>query len=247
MKQQTIMGVLWGSCMLLSQLAAAQEFDPELHLSNNEDVYWYRICSALPGLEAYAVTDYSEEDEFIPVQMLPTEEADFKSQWKLIAGNDGKVILRNRASGQELDGVSLEMDNCNATLIMPAGTSAGFQVTSLGEYVFKLESEEDDGINRCLAVADMYALPVSYPQENLATSHIGWKFLPVEVESATGIGTQGDSRTIIRIANRRISVKGGTKWQLFNAQGEEMPRTTRLSTGVYMVKTGEKTVKVYIP
>ena len=247
MKHHATKGVLWGICLLLSQIASAQEFDMELRLSTSEDIYWYRISSALPGLEAYAVTDFSEEDEFCPARLLPTKETNPKSQWKLIPGTEGKVILVNRGTGQELDGVSVDMGNYNATLIMPAGTSAGFQVTALGESVFQIESVEDDGINRCLAVTEMNTLPISYPQENPSTSAVGWRFQPVEVESETGVNSPADSRTVIRIANKRISVNKGVKWQLFNVQGEEMPRTTRLVTGVYLVKTGDKLTKIYIP
>lgn len=247
MKHHTIKDVLWSVCILFPLGATAQGFDTELRISNSEDTYWYRISSALPGLETYAVTDYSDKDELCPAQLLPTEEADPKSQWKLIAGAEGRIILVNRGTGQELDGKSVSMDNFNATMIMPAGTSSGFQVTALGESVFQIESVEDDSINRCLAVADMDALPIAYPQENLSTSAVGWKFQPVEVESETGIGSPANSRTVIRITDKRISLNSGIKWQLFNARGEEMPRTIRLITGVYLVKVGEKTVKVYIP
>ena len=45
----------------------------------------------------------------------------------------------------------------------------------------------------------------------------------------------------------RIFVKGCPEWQLFNASGEEMPRTVALPTGVYLVKMGQKSIKVLIP
>jgi hypothetical protein len=67
------------------------------------------------------------------------------------------------------------------------------------------------------------------------------------VESViTGIGTAKNDSIVVRVRNKHISVSGGIEWQLFNAQGEEMPRTTRLATGVYMVKMADKTVKVMI-
>ena len=245
MKHQTIRDVLLGAGLLLSLIASAQKFDSELHLSSEKDVYWYRIVNALPGMEEFAVTDFSEEDELCPAQLFKTEESDQKSQWKLTARADGKIVITNRATGQELDGTSVNMGNYNATLIMPEATSFGFTITSLGDNAFKIESVEDDDVNRCLAVVDMDALPISYPEENLSTSVIGWKFLPVEIDSQTGIGTAQSTKSVIRVTNKRISVSGA-KWQLFNAQGVEMPRTTRLATGVYMVKIGEKTVKIFV-
>jgi len=245
MNYHTLKDALLGVTLLSSLTAASQEFDSELHLSTDKDVYWYRICSALPGLETFAVTDFSNEDELCPAQLLQTDDLDQKSQWKLVAGISGKVILVNRATDQELDGTSLDMGNYNATLIMPRGVSTGFTVTSLGDNAFKLESVEDDEVNRCLAVADISEDPITYPEENLSTSVIGWKFIPVE-SVITGIGTAKNDSIVVRVRNKHISVSGGIEWQLFNAQGEEMPRTTRLATGVYMVKMADKTVKVMI-
>lgn len=245
MNYNTLKDVLLGFVLLSSSMAAAQEFDSELHLSTDKDVYWYRICSALPGLETYVVTDFSDEDELCPAQLLQTDELNHKSHWKLVAGTDGKVILVNRATDQELDGSSVDMGNYNATLLMPRGISTGFTVTALGDNAFKLESVEDDDVNRCLAVADISEEPITYPEDNLSTSVIGWKFIPIE-STITGISEAKNNKITVRVTNKRISVSGGVKWQLFNAQGEEMPRTTRLATGIYMVKMAEKTVKVII-
>lgn len=250
MNHNAFKGVLWGLAMLSAVTAGAQEYESELQvwdpLDESETTYWYRICSALPELEGYAVTDYSEEDDIYPLQLLQTEEKDYRSQWKLAAGAENKVILVNRATGQEIDGCSLDMGSCNVTQIMPAGITTGFVITALGNNAFSLQSVEDDGINRCLAVADVDSAPISYPTENESTSAIGWKFITMEISGWDGIESAKPSKTSIRISGKRISVSGVKKWQLFNAQGEEMPRTTRLAAGIYMVKLPGKTVKVLI-
>lgn len=250
MNNNTLKKALWGLCMLSAMTAGAQKYESEIHLwdpsDKSETTYWYRICNALPGMEGYAITDCSEEDEFFPAQLLQTDEKEFKSQWKLKAGKDGKVILINRATGQELDGTSVDMGNCNVTMIMPAGLTTGFTMTALGDNAFSLQSVEDDDINRCLALADAEGEPISYPTENESTSVIGWKFIVTEISGWTGIGTNKACKTSIRVSNRRISVNGIAKWQLFNAQGEEMPRTTRLAPGVYMIKLPERTEKILI-
>lgn len=250
MNQITHKNVLWCFILLLPMIAGAQEFESEIHLwdplNENETTYWYRICNALPGMEEYAITDCSEEDELFPAQLLQTEEKDYKSQWKLKAGENGKVILINRATGQELDGSSVDMGNCNATLIMPEGTSTGFTMTALGNNAFSLQSVEDDDVNRCLALADKDGKPTTYPTENESSSVIGWKFIVMEISSWDGIGTDKVRKTVISVSGKRISVSGVSKWQLYNAQGEEMPRTTKLAPGVYMVKLPQETVKVRI-
>ena len=126
-----------------------------------------------------------------------------------------------------------------------ASGTPGFTVTSLGDNAFKLERVEDDGVNRCLALAERDGEALAYPQTGESTSIVGWKFFPIEID--TGIGTKEAGRSVIRVNAGRISVSGCSEWQLFNAEGEEMPRTVKLPTGVYVVKLPQKAVKVLMP
>ena len=240
-----------GLALLTSLSASAQEFDSELQLSSDV-VYWYRICSAVPGMEGYAMTDLNGEVEGedhedalrMTVALLPTETEDYRSQWKLTAGEDGKVVITNRATGFQISNTSQSVGDHNLTWLTASG-APGFTVTSLGDYAFKLESVEDDGVNRCLALADRSAEAITYPEAGESTSAIGWKFFPVEID--TGIGSMEGGRLVVQVKNKRIVVTGTPEWLLFNAAGEEMPRTTRLPAGIYMVKTPQRTVKVMVP
>ena len=240
-----------GLALLTSLSASAQEFDSELQLSSDV-VYWYRICSAVPGMEGYAMTDLNGEVEGedhedalrMTVALLPTETEDYRSQWKLTAGEDGKVVITNRATGFQISNTSQSVGDHNLTWLTGSG-APGFTVTSLGDYAFKLESVEDDGVNRCLALADRSAEAITYPEAGESTSAIGWKFFPVEID--TGIGSMEGGRLVVQVKNKRIVVTGTPEWLLFNAAGEEMPRTTRLPAGIYMVKTPQRTVKVMVP
>ena len=236
-----------GVALLASLSAIAQDFDSELQLSNDETTYWYRICNASTGMDGYAMTDLGPETEDINlsyIYLLPTETEDIHSQWKLTAGEDGKIIITNRSTGNQISNISANMGEFNATKLAEGG-SQGFTVTSLGDDAFQLESVEDDGVNRCLASAYIESEPLSFPESDASSSIVGWKFFPVEIE--TGIGSTQAVRPVISVKNKRISVKGCPEWQLFNSQGEEMPRTTRLGTGVYLVKLPQKTFKVAIP
>jgi hypothetical protein len=249
---RTFRNLFWGIGLLaaLSASAQEQEFDSELQLSNDEVIYWYRICSAVPGMDDYAMTDYNGmtllTQFFDTVFLMPTETDNHHSQWKLTAGKDGKVVLTNRATGHQIDSKSSAAKdaNHNFTLINISGTP-GFSVTSLGDDAFKLESVEDDGVNRCLAMAEKDGEALAYPETGESTSAIGWKFFPVEID--TEIGSAKAGRSVINVKGKRISVSGCPEWQLFNAAGEEMPRTVALPTGVYMVKMPQKTVKILIP
>ena len=240
-----------GIAMLAPLTLAAQEYDEELQMST-DIVYWYRICSAVPGMEGYAMTDLNGEVEGedhedalrMSVYLLPTETEDYRSQWKLTAGEDGKVVITNRATGFQISNTSRSVGDHNLTWLTGSG-APGFTVTSLGDYAFKLESVEDDGVNRCLALADRSAEAITYPEAGESTSAIGWKFFPVEID--TGIGLMQAGRMVVQVMKGRIFVKGCPEWQLFNASGEEMQRTVALPTGVYLVKTQQRAVKVLVP
>ena len=252
MNYQTFRNILLSLGLLASTSALAQELSAELQLSTDEETCWYRICSAVPGMTDFAMTDVNaggdsedQEDLWRPaLYLLQTETADYRSQWKLTAGEDGKVVITNRATGNSIGSVSMNAGNHNVTQLTP-GATPGFTVTSLGNNAFKLESVEDDGVNRCLALAEKDSEPLSYPETDEGTSAVGWQFLAVEID--TGLGSTTSGRTIVRLADGRIAVENSTGWTLFNAQGEEMPRTTPLPTGVYLVKLPQKTVKVLIP
>lgn len=240
-----------GFAVLVSLSASAQDFSSELQMSTDETICWYRICNAQPGMEGYAMTDLNghpddgeDYDDLLrlAVYLIPTETDDHRSQWRLTAGEDGKVVITNRATGSQ---ISNHSNNDNVTWLSFSSDSQGFTATSLGDNAFRLESVEDDGVNRCLALAEKNGAAITYPESGESTSAIGWKFFPVEIE--TGISSMQAGRQVVRVTGRRISVSGCTQWQLFNALGEEMPRTVPLSTGVYMVKMPQRTVKVLIP
>ena len=245
---KTFRRVFLGVGLLTTLAAGAQEFDSELQLSNDETVYWYRICSAVPEMEGYAMTDpasLTAEVSSNMIHLLPTENEDSRSQWKLTAGEDGRIILTNRSTGNQVSNRSFDFGNNNFTWLTFSSDAPGFTVTSLGDNAFKLESVEDDGVSRCLALADKDGEALTYPESGESTSVIGWKFFPVEIEDA--IGSMKGNSTTIRVKGKRIFVSGCSEWQLFNTAGEEMPRTVSLATGVYMVKMPQKTIKVLIP
>lgn len=238
-----------GIGLLTSLSVGAQTFESELQLSSDEVFYWYRICCAQPGMDDLAMTDYNGMTDlcvyYNKVFLLPTETEEFHSQWKLTAGEDGKVVITNRATGQQINSASVSMSDVNITELTYEPTP-GFAITSLGDYAFKIESVERDGVNRCLALAEEKGGPLFYPEGDESSSIIGWKFYPVEIDTGIGYASAGAGQTV-RVSGKRISVGGCTEWQLFNAQGEEMPRTISLPTGVYLVKTPQKSVKIFIP
>ena len=251
MDYQTFRNVLPLLGLLASASVLAQDLSAELQLSTDEEICWYRICSAVPAMTDFAMTDVNaadagkeQEDLWQPaVYLLQTETADHRSQWKLTAGEDGKVVITNRATGNSIGSISMNAGNHNVTQLTP-GATPGFTVTDLDDNAFKLESVEDDGVNRCLALAKKHSEALAYPEADESASVVGWKFLAVEID--TGLGSTTSGRTVVRVADGRIAVENCTDWMLFNALGEQMPRTVSLPTGVYLVKLPQKTVKILV-
>ena len=235
--------VLLGFALLSSVAAGAQQFETDLQLSTEETEYWYRICNASAGMQAYAMTDCSSVDETYPVQLLATEMTDAKSQWTLTAGLDGKVVFTNRATNKQLANTSVEAGNHNATQLTTEGAQ-GFKITELGEASFTMEGAEDDGVNRCLAMTEREADALTYPSSDAEDSAIAWKFMLAETIITKIQGA--DTKTVIRVAGRRIYVSGCPQWQLFSINGMEMPCTTTLPVGIYIVKTPKTATKVVV-
>ena len=223
----------------------AQQFASELQLSTEDTVYWYRICNALPDMQDYVMTDCSNQDYNYQVQLLQTEMNEEYSQWKLTAvGNNGKVVLTNRATGSQLGGMSMNLGNHNSTKLIANG-SPGFTITPLGDNAFSLQGVEDDGVERCLALAERNSPALAWPEENLSVSAIGWKFMIIE---SKGTGIMGvKTKTDVYLIGKRIYVNGCSKWQLFNLHGKEIDRSTILTAGIYIVKTPNEVFKVMIP
>ena len=246
---------LLGVALLTTATAGAQEFASELQMSG-ETTYWYRICSALPGMQEWVMTNGIGEDEtrvmHAGINLKKTETTDPMSKWKLTAGEDGKVLLTNCYTGRQITNFSMNNGNHNRTMVADEHASddalfprsQGFKITSLGDNAFMLESVENDGVNRCLAFAEEETEALTYPIENLSTSVIGWKFMLVEIVTAIN---DADAKIAIRVANKRVVVDGCKRWQLFNAQGKLMPHNRTLPAGVYFVKTPKRTVKVLVP
>lgn len=251
---KTLQHALLGFGLLATLPATAQGFDSELQLSVPDGTTcWYRICNTAAGMDGLAMTDLhdaaddagqDQANQMTAIFLVATETEDFRSQWKLSAGADGRIIITNRATGFQISNASVGVADHNITLLTSSETP-GFVATAIGDNAFRLESVEDDGVNRCLALADKDAGPTLYPESSESTSVVGWQFLPVEIE--TGIGTTKTGHNVVRVAGKHISVSGSSDWHLYNAQGEEMPRTVALPTGVYMVRLPQGTVKLAIP
>lgn len=238
-------GVIFFFFFQLTLLVGAQQFASELQMSTENEAYWYRISNASFGMQDYVMTDCYSLDNDYQVQLLQTEVNDEYSQWKLLAvGNNDKVVLINRATGLQLGGKSVNLGDHNVAKL-DVNSSIGFTITALGDDAFSLCGVEDDGVERCLALAEKDTPALLWPEENLSASVIGWKFMPVE-PSKNGI-FETKTKSDIYVTNRSIFVSGCSSWQLFSLNGKEIPTNKNLLVGVYLVKTPDRVFKVIVP
>ena len=239
---QALLGI---ALMVTSVSAWAQAWQ----VSSEDTTYWYRITPAQETLKSYAMTDASNTDGIAQLVMLATDDTEELSQWKITetsGSEDEKLyVITNRSTGMMIQARSVNIGNHNATQLTLDDENNMFNISEIADGAYRIQSTENDGVERALAIADCNGAALAWPTEGeLATSPVAWKFVLVE-EVITGLN-EAAADTAIRIANHRISVKGAKDWQLFNVLGEEMPRTTDLPTGTYIVKVGNKTFKVVL-
>ena len=246
MKRILLYQVLLGIALMMT---AATAWAQDWQVSNDDATYWYRITPAQETLKSYAMTDASNTDGIAQLVMLATDDTEELSQWKITEanglGNEKFYIITNRKTGMMIQARSVNIGNHNATQLTLDDENNMFNISEIVDGAYRIQSTENDGVERALAIADCNGAALAWPTESeLATSPVAWKFVLAE-EVITGLnGAAVD--TAIRIANHRISVNGAKDWQLFNILGEEMPRTTDLPTGTYIVKIGDKSFKVVL-
>ena len=183
MMNKTMRNVLGGIALLVSMTAGAQEYAPELQLSDDEAVCWYRICNAAPGMEGYAMTDANavenggEQDDALrlSVYLLPTEAEDFRSQWKLTAGEDGKVVITNRATGSQISNHSVNSGDHNFTWLTFSNDAPGFAFTSLGDDAYRL------------AVSQFGATDLDILSENIGIQNLCYAYVLKQGSGPAGI------------------------------------------------------------
>lgn len=216
--------------------------DNELSVSDDANTYWYRISSCAEGLENYAISSNDASD--MPLPLIASDISDYQSQWMVSKNEDGLLQFSNRATGCAIAASSVENDAYNITQVAEQKEDGGwFKSQYAGANHYMLSSVEDDGVIRYLIATEQDALAVGFPAEDTNKSAVVWKFELVDTE-LTGIDGAQDTHVSIRPDKGRIFVSGASLWHIYNLQGVEMPRTTALPAGTYIVSTPQKTIKV---
>ena len=112
----------------------------------------------------------------------------------------------------------------------------------LGQYAFC--GVEDDGIVRYLSIQDASAPAESLNLSAMPSSSCAWT-LKVAGHS-TGVKDAIGSEVNVKVVGKRIVVEGADDYRVVNALGMDVPKSSALSTGIYLVLVGEETYKVTV-
>ena len=77
---------------------------------------------------------------------------------------------------------------------------------------------------------------------------MGWIAVSSPKEGESGIkGTIGSAPFKVFVRDGHVIVDGTDNYRIYAISGQQVPRTARLSRGIYVVKAGSHSVKVMVP
>ncbi len=228
--------------------------DNSLSHSDEETTRWYRIYSAGTALAGQCLQQNTEAEggkDGVPFVFAEERDAASEQEWKLIGNDNGTTAIVNRATGNVL----LPESRTNGTLniiqsAVSATSGSGWTLTYIGKGQYVIAGQESDGITRYLNAADESALPETFrPDDNHQDTGFAFRFkLVEEVTTSVDAATlpSGNPPLKIKVENGRISVEGHTRFTVHTISGQPMNPAGRLPTGIYLVSTGNSTVKVHV-
>jgi len=202
------------------------------YVTDTTDVF-YNIVSAKDGL---AMADPATTASTSPANMklVSLSTADPAQQWKLVKKNNGKIDFVNRASGNYLLTFSALSGNFNMTKIgQPDQYYHGWNVSSLGSNQYAIFGVEEDNILRYLSNATVGAS--AEPLDLTTNTDFAWTLSAVDTV-ATAIQSNHTDKNYISVDNGKILVNGTRDYSIWNADGKNMPKNTRLAPGVYVIR-----------
>ena len=77
--------------------------------------------------------------------------------------------------------------------------------------------------------------------------YMGWIIISDDPNSVDIADVKTDSPLQVEVSGGRIIVKGTDRYAVYGLNGTQMPADTPLPQGLYIVKAGNRTVKVLVP
>lgn len=214
--------------------------DFDVEVSDDSHRVYYRLHNSLyPDL---CMTQVPSAE--YPMQLSEPTEDNHMQEWWITDGTNGKINLRNRATGHTLLTTSTAYKAFNMPMLDPEGASdGGRSMEYLGGGYYALGGEEEDGIVRRLgAASESQTDYIPYDEKTAAEAGFGWKFVRTG-DSMTGLETPEAIGEDIKIEGRRIL---GRDLRIFAIDGREIPAGKTLGRGVYIVVKNNSATKAII-
>ena len=210
------------------------------------DENWYYLLSAKNGVTGeQAICDNTKNEGGAPLTVVALEESNEAQQWKLVRNEaTGNYMIVNRATGLHILSNSIVQDIYNITSAGWVSNNPGFEMRYLGLGQYAFCGVEDDGIMRYLSIQDASAPAESLNLSAMPSSSCAWT-LKVAGHS-TGVKDAIGSEVNVKVVGKRIGVEGADDYRVVNALGMDVPKSSALSTGIYLVVIGENTYKVTV-
>ena len=222
----------------------AEAKDPEMQ--NAVNVPYYNIVSGKAGADNEVVFDNtSVVDTKFKFVVAKKETGNDAAQWRLVSLRPGKVAIINRATGNSIssdiyaDG-QYNLPEADAQNVV----AKTWNINAVSADEFVISSIGEDNIVRYLNNTTFGEAPETPDVANMGGSGFAWKF--VKADEAVGINEAKNSVPTVSVENGKVVVSGGLPFTIFAPDGVQLPSSSTLQRGIYIINVAGKSVKINV-
>lgn len=209
---------------------AFEDFDIE-YSTDDKQVY-YNLVSGKSEFGDKCLT-YDVNADYPLILRAPADK-NHSQQWSVIDAGNGKVYLKNRATGHVIKNESVRNGSFNRPQLDElSGSDEGCTLTYVGGAQYMVSAFEEDGIERMLN-ASVGDKPDTFRDDEVRNSGFGWKFRKV-TDDLTAIDEVKVMQSV-RVEDGRVIADKGVDYRVFSVDGRRVPAGERLQTGVYIIE-----------
>ncbi len=215
-----------------------------------EEKTYYRIMSAKSSFAGKCIQDNSNVSGAEDFLIEDWKDGNRRQEWELIPAEDGSTptyYIRNRNSRRFIGQGTELVDKFYYTQSTPAlSTSPKWTITDIGDGIVTINTTDEYGVVRFLNAADLKKSPERiYTAKTAKKSGFAWRIVDAKTDP-TAISETTIKGTKVSVLDGHIIVAGTDNYEIRDLQGRNIDRKKRLSKGIYIVTTKEKSYKVLI-
>lgn len=223
------------------------EFTDTYNPQNSETVTWYNIASSKAGNEGRIIVDNtSVVDAQYKFTVDTKESSDLNAQWRLVETEPGNVSIVNRATGNSISTNLTVQDKYNVpTADGKEVLATTWNLLPVSESQYAIASVGNDNIQRFLNAQVLGSEADELPDTDLDGTGFAWTFVQADTEVGieNTVTQQGGG---VRVEDGRVIAPEGAKVSVFTPEGVELPASSRLTPGIYIVTVNGKATKIMV-